>query len=54
MGSLNDKKTDACQVCGDTNKAGWHCGAITCEACKVIYKWRHFIKKMTNLPLMTK
>lgn len=24
-----------CQVCGES-PAGWHCGTITCEACKVV------------------
>lgn len=23
-----------CQVCGNS-PAGWHCGTVTCEACKV-------------------
>lgn len=28
---------DPCHVCGEAS-SGWHCGAITCEACKVRYK----------------
>lgn len=31
-----------CQVCGEI-PAGWHCGTITCEACKVV---------KTNKPLI--
>lgn len=31
--SLN---TEPCKVCGNI-EAGWHCGTITCEACKVIF-----------------
>ena len=26
-----------CHVCGEPS-SGWHCGAITCEACKVEFK----------------
>lgn len=38
MSFLNDKnKPDACKVCGETNSAGWHCGTITCEACKKFF-----------------
>ncbi|CAF4014281.1 unnamed protein product, partial [Adineta steineri] len=27
---------ESCQVCGDL-ASGWHCGAITCEACKKFF-----------------
>lgn len=38
MSSSSDKaKTEPCRVCGETSSAGWHCGTITCEACKVKY-----------------
>lgn len=27
-----------CMVCGETSSTGYHCGAVTCEACKVRIK----------------
>jgi hypothetical protein len=32
-----EKDVEYCRVCGETNSAGWHCGTITCEACKKFY-----------------
>lgn len=30
-----------CMVCGETSSTGYHCGAVTCEACKVRIKlWK--------------
>lgn len=38
MSLLSDKnKPEPCRVCGETNSAGWHCGTITCEACKKFF-----------------
>lgn len=38
MSLLCDKnKPEPCRVCGETNSAGWHCGTITCEACKKFF-----------------
>lgn len=31
-----NKTTECCKVCGEPN-AGWHCGTVTCEACKKFY-----------------
>ncbi|CAF0834302.1 unnamed protein product [Didymodactylos carnosus] len=33
---------EQCQICGDT-ASGWHCGAITCEACK-----KFFLRSITT------
>lgn len=33
---LNEERCDPCRVCGEPS-SGWHCGAITCEACKKFY-----------------
>ncbi|CAF0939390.1 unnamed protein product [Adineta steineri] len=33
---LQDFRTEPCQVCGE-NASGWHCGSITCEACKKFF-----------------
>ena len=32
------KKEEFCRVCGETKTAGWHCGTITCEACKKFFQ----------------
>jgi len=29
-----EDRFEPCRVCGEPS-SGWHCGAITCEACKV-------------------
>ncbi|CAF0821151.1 unnamed protein product [Rotaria sp. Silwood1] len=33
---LQDFHSEPCQVCGE-NASGWHCGSITCEACKKFF-----------------
>ncbi|CAF3303110.1 unnamed protein product [Rotaria socialis] len=33
---LQDFRSEPCQVCGE-NASGWHCGSITCEACKKFF-----------------
>ena len=35
---LLEARFEPCQVCGEQS-SGLHCGAITCEACKVSDKW---------------
>lgn len=30
-----EDRFEPCRVCGEPS-SGWHCGAVTCEACKVI------------------
>jgi hypothetical protein len=35
--SLADTKPEYCRVCGETNSTGWHCGNVTCEACKKFF-----------------
>ncbi len=33
---MNNQNLKAiCMVCGETSSTGYHCGAVTCEACKV-------------------
>jgi hypothetical protein len=34
MALLSEDKFEPCRVCGEQS-SGWHCGAVTCEACKV-------------------
>ncbi|CAF4442586.1 unnamed protein product [Rotaria sp. Silwood2] len=36
MLSNNLNNDESCQICGDL-ASGWHCGAITCEACKKFF-----------------
>ncbi|CAF3834547.1 unnamed protein product [Rotaria sordida] len=36
MLSANLNEDEHCQICGDL-ASGWHCGAITCEACKKFF-----------------
>jgi hypothetical protein len=31
-----DDRFEPCRVCGEPS-SGWHCGAVTCEACKVLF-----------------
>ena len=33
---LSEDRFDPCKVCGEPS-SGWHCGAITCEACKKFF-----------------
>lgn len=40
---FSEDRFDPCKVCGEPS-SGWHCGAVTCEACKV--------KKLINLFLL--
>ena len=30
-----ENQFEPCKVCGEQS-SGWHCGAVTCEACKVM------------------
>lgn len=32
---LSEDRYEPCRVCGEQS-SGFHCGAVTCEACKVI------------------
>jgi hypothetical protein len=32
---FTEDRFEPCRVCGEPS-SGWHCGAVTCEACKVI------------------
>ena len=32
---FSEERFEPCRVCGEPS-SGWHCGAVTCEACKVI------------------
>ncbi len=41
---LLEARFEPCQVCGEQS-SGLHCGAITCEACKVRKKIEIFISK---------
>lgn len=34
LGMMETERFDPCRVCGEAS-SGWHCGAVTCEACKV-------------------
>ena len=38
---LLEARFEPCQVCGEQS-SGLHCGAITCEACKVSCRWSIF------------
>ena len=31
---FTEDRFEPCRVCGEPS-SGWHCGAVTCEACKV-------------------
>jgi hypothetical protein len=31
---FSEDRFEPCRVCGEPS-SGWHCGAVTCEACKV-------------------
>lgn len=33
---IQEDRFEPCKVCGEPS-SGWHCGAVTCEACKVKY-----------------
>jgi hypothetical protein len=35
---FTEDRFEPCRVCGEAS-SGWHCGAVTCEACKVCQKY---------------
>ena len=35
---FTEDRFEPCRVCGEAS-SGWHCGAVTCEACKVCLKY---------------
>jgi hypothetical protein len=37
MFQKENEVVEFCRVCGETNSASWHCGTITCEACKKFF-----------------
>ena len=43
-----EDRFEPCRVCGEPS-SGWHCGAVTCEACKVISKFPQNLKKCHHL-----
>ena len=39
---FTEDRFEPCRVCGEPS-SGWHCGAVTCEACKVGHCFLIFI-----------
>jgi hypothetical protein len=50
---FTEDRFEPCRVCGEPS-SGWHCGAVTCEACKVgLLKYFLFIFNSLNHYLYT-
>jgi len=39
---FTEDRFEPCRVCGEPS-SGWHCGAVTCEACKVRIVFEFYI-----------
>lgn len=53
---IPDDKFEPCKVCGEPS-SGWHCGAVTCEACKVFSKIvliSNYLERITDYVFLLK